>query len=76
MPERRFPPPWSVEQLEACFVVKDHVGPKLAYVYFEDESRTALCGKVTDAHEARRIATNIAKLPLLAKDRAGDEVHH
>ena len=21
MPARRFPPPWSVEELEACFVV-------------------------------------------------------
>jgi hypothetical protein len=21
--ERRFPPPWSVDELEACFVVKD-----------------------------------------------------
>jgi hypothetical protein len=32
MPERRFPPPWSVEELnDACFVVK------IAYVYFEDE---------------------------------------
>ena len=35
---RRFPPPWSVEKLDACFVVKDHGGQKLAYVYFEEES--------------------------------------
>ena len=34
---RRFPPPWSVEELEACFVVRDHNGQALAYVYFEDE---------------------------------------
>jgi hypothetical protein len=33
----RFPPPWSVDELEACFVVKDGAGQKLAYVYFEDE---------------------------------------
>ena len=32
MAYRRFPPPWSV-----CFVVKDHGGQKLAYVYFEEE---------------------------------------
>jgi|SRR6516225_1780738 hypothetical protein len=37
MPARRFPPPWSIEELEACFVVRDHDGQKLAYVYFEDE---------------------------------------
>jgi hypothetical protein len=38
MVSRRFPPPWSVAEQEACFVVKDHAGQKkLAYVYFEDE---------------------------------------
>jgi hypothetical protein len=34
---RRFPPPWAVEELNACFVVRDNSGQKLAYVYFEDE---------------------------------------
>jgi hypothetical protein len=34
---RRFPPPWSVEELDACFVVIDSTGQKLAYLYFEDE---------------------------------------
>jgi hypothetical protein len=29
---RRFPPPWAVEQ-PACFVVRDHNGQQLAYVY-------------------------------------------
>ena len=33
---RRFPPPWTVEELDACFVVRDHNGQALAYVYFED----------------------------------------
>ncbi|MGB6288143.1 MAG: hypothetical protein WBG18_27585 [Xanthobacteraceae bacterium] len=34
MPERRFPPPWSIEDLGPCFVVKDSAGQKLSYVYF------------------------------------------
>jgi hypothetical protein len=35
---RRFPPPWSAEEYnDACFVVTDSAGQKLAYVYFEDE---------------------------------------
>jgi len=34
---RRFPPPWSVEELDACFVVPDQSGQQLAYVYFENE---------------------------------------
>jgi len=24
MPERRFPPPWSAEEQDACFVVRDN----------------------------------------------------
>jgi hypothetical protein len=40
--ERRFPPPWSVEDIGAdvsprAFVVTDSAGQKLAYIYFEDE---------------------------------------
>jgi hypothetical protein len=42
---RRFPPPWSVEELDACFVVKDHADQKLAYVYFEDEPGAAFSRK-------------------------------
>jgi len=34
---RRFPPPRSVEEQQACFAVRDHNGQQLAYVYFEDE---------------------------------------
>ena len=26
MPERRFPPPWSVDEQEACFIVRDANG--------------------------------------------------
>jgi hypothetical protein len=35
--DRRFQPPWSVEELDACFVVKDANGQKLGYFYFEEE---------------------------------------
>jgi hypothetical protein len=53
---RRFPPPWSVEELEACFVVKDGSGQKLAYVYFEDEPGLRSAAKLLTRDEARRIA--------------------
>jgi len=29
--QRRFPPPWSVEDIGAAFVVKDSAGQKLGY---------------------------------------------
>jgi hypothetical protein len=28
--DRRFPPPWIVEEQQACFVVRDHDGQALA----------------------------------------------
>jgi hypothetical protein len=31
MPARRFPPPWSVEELSACYVARDHGGQALAF---------------------------------------------
>jgi hypothetical protein len=31
--KRRFPPPWSVEDIGAAFVVKDNGGQKLAYIH-------------------------------------------
>jgi hypothetical protein len=33
----RFPPPWTLEDIGAAFVVKDSNGQQLAYVYYEDE---------------------------------------
>ena len=32
MPERRFPPPWSAEQTDACFIVRDANGQALTSV--------------------------------------------
>jgi hypothetical protein len=62
---RKFPPPWSVEEQDACFVVRDHDGQQLAYVYFEDEPGRRSAAKLLERDEARRIAANIAKLPEL-----------
>jgi len=30
---RRFPPPWFVEELDACYVVRDHDGQALSYIF-------------------------------------------
>jgi hypothetical protein len=60
---RRFPPPWTVEEQAACFVVIDHSGQKLAYIYFEDEPGRRDAAKLLTRDEARRIAVKLAKLP-------------
>ena len=53
---RRFPPPWSIEELEACFVVKDTSGQKLAYVYFEDEPGRRSAAKLLSKRMRRDVS--------------------
>jgi hypothetical protein len=64
---RRFPPPWTVEDKDACFIVRDNNGQALAYVYFEDEPGRRSAAKLLTKDEARRMAANFAKLPGLLR---------
>jgi hypothetical protein len=65
--DRRFPPPWTAEETDACFIIRDHYGLAVAYVYFEDEPGRRTAANLLMRDEARRIAANIAKLPRLLR---------
>jgi hypothetical protein len=52
----RFPPPWTVEEEDAHFVVREHNGQQLAYIYFKNEPGRQSAAKVLNRDEARRIA--------------------
>jgi 2-methylisocitrate lyase-like PEP mutase family enzyme len=62
---RHFPPPWKVGAIDAGFKVVDATGQSLAYVYGHADPRDAGIAKALTLDEARRIASNIAKLPTL-----------
>lgn len=68
--QRRFPAPWSIEEKDGSFIVKDANGLRLAFVYWPtnfDGLGTLASGHLSP-DEARRIAKGIARLPeLLAK---------
>ena len=53
MPSARgFPPPWSVEETDACFIVRDVSGQALAYVYSQDEPGRRSAAKLLTKDEA------------------------
>jgi len=66
---RRFPSPWTVERIPGGFKVYDANGQSLAYVYSRENPNAAEIAGVLTEDEARRMASNIARLPqLLRKD--------
>jgi hypothetical protein len=65
--QRTFPPPWTVEGIPGGFKVIDANGQSLAYCYGRETRADADTAHVLTMDEARRIVSNIAKLPTLLR---------
>ena len=70
---RRFPAPWTVEKIAGGFKVLDANGQALGYVYSRETKDAANIAGVLTEDEARRIASNIAKLPTLLNKALPDD---
>ena len=65
MTNPRFPPLWTVERLSDGFKVVDANGQSLAYFYARENDNDAGTAGMLTMDEARRLASNFAKLPDL-----------
>ena len=62
MPDRRFPPPWTIEENNsACFIVRDAAGQALAYFYFQDEPGRRSAAKLLTRDERNQNAMNVER---------------
>ena len=73
---RRFPPPWTVEQIPGGFQVVDASGQALVYIYARETPEQASIAKVLTFDEARRIAVNVARLPVTVGGQVGSSHAH
>ena len=65
MSERRFPPPWFVEDIGDCFVVEASNNRPLVFIYYGEGVVRRSLARLLTRNAARRIAVGIAKLPEL-----------
>jgi hypothetical protein len=61
------PAPWREEKFSGGYVVRDANGFAVAYVYGRSIKAEAIEAKQMTMDEARRVASNIAKLPDMLK---------
>jgi len=67
LPARRFPPPWTVEDVGGCFAVKASNGRPLIFIYYGEGVGRRSLARLLTRDAARRIAMAIAKLPSLLR---------
>ena len=58
---RRFPPPWSVEEQEECFTVRDHRSPKTSSIAPRAGRRTKVpvAGKEIEVCSRERVLASL-----------------
>ena len=64
MTSRRFPAPWTVEQIPGGYKVLDVSGQALDYIYARESKAQTDIANVLTFDEARHIAVNVARLPF------------
>ena len=64
---RRFPPPWSVDDIGGCFVVKASNNRPLVFIYYGEGVARRSLARLLTRDAARRVAVGIAKLPELLR---------
>ena len=67
MTPRRFPPPWSVEDIGDCFVVKACNDRPLVFIYYGEGVARRSLARLLTRNAARRIAAGIARLRELLR---------
>jgi hypothetical protein len=64
-----FPLPWTLDEHDECFIVRDADGQALGYFYFDEEQQSPAIDRQLTRDDARRMAVNFAKLPDLVASR-------
>ena len=64
---RRFPPPWSVDDIGGCFVVKASNNRPLVFIYYGEGVARRSFARLLTRNAARRLAVGFAKLPELLR---------
>ena len=62
MAPRCFPPPWSVDDIGGCFVVKASNDRPLMFIYYGESVARRSLARLLTRGAARRIAVGFAKL--------------
>lgn len=66
----RFPPPWTVHHNDDAYWIEAANGARFAFCYYRDYQRIGSGGAAFLTRDsARRIASNIAKLPEYIRRR-------